>query len=49
MEERARRRAECAADPDFQTYVKKARDMIVDQDIRILIPTEGSPDHSKQR
>ena len=49
MNERARRRAECAADPDFQAYVKKARDMIVDQDVRIIIPTDGSPDHSKQR
>ncbi len=49
MEERARRRAACAADPEFQAYVKQARAMITDQDIRILIPTAGSPDHSKQR
>ena len=29
LEERQRRRAECAADPTFLAYVKKARDYIV--------------------
>ncbi len=47
--ERERRRGECAADPEFLAYAKKARELIVEQDVRIIIPTAGSPDHSKQR
>ena len=44
--ERERRRAECAADPGFQAYVKKARDMILEQDVRIIVPAAFSPDLS---
>ena len=47
LDERQRRRAECAADPDFQAYVKKAREFIVAQDVRILAPEAGTPDLSK--
>ena len=47
LEERQRRRAECAADPTFLAYVKKARDYIVEQDVRILVPEAGTPDLSK--
>ena len=47
LDERQRRRAECAADPEFQAYVKKAREYIVEQDVRILVPEAGTPDLSK--
>ena len=47
LDERQRRRAECAADPDFLAYVKKAREFIVAQDVRILVPEAGTPDLSK--
>ncbi len=47
LDERQRRRAECAADPDFQDYVKKAREFIVEQDVRIIVPEAGTPDLSK--
>ena len=42
--ERERRRAELAADRGFQAYVKKARELIVEQDVRILVPAPFSPD-----
>jgi hypothetical protein len=42
--ERERRRSELAADPGFQAYVKKARELIVEQDVRILVPAPFSPD-----
>ena len=45
--ERERRRAELAADPGFLAYVTKARDMITDQDVRILVPAPFSPDNKK--
>ncbi|MSO64632.1 MAG: NIPSNAP family protein [Alphaproteobacteria bacterium] len=45
--ERERRRALVAANPTFQTYVKKAREMIVEQDVRLLVPAPFSPDLSK--
>ena len=45
--ERERRRAELVADPEFLAYVTKARDMITDQDVRILVPAPFSPDNKK--
>ena len=47
VSERERRRAECAADPGFQACVKEARELILQQDVRLLIPTTSSPDLSK--
>lgn len=43
VSERERRRALCAADPEFQAYVKKARALIVSQDVRILNVMPYSP------
>ncbi|MBM3502494.1 MAG: NIPSNAP family protein [Alphaproteobacteria bacterium] len=45
--ERERRRALCAADPAFQAYGKKARELIVAQEVRLLVPTAFSPDLGK--
>ena len=36
------RRAKCSKDPDFQNYVKEAREYILKQDIRLLKPTSSS-------
>tara|TARA_Y100000590_G_scaffold469748_1_gene659508 strand:+ start:2516 stop:2842 length:327 start_codon:yes stop_codon:yes gene_type:complete len=41
--DRELRRAKCAADPDFQAYVKEARKYIVSQNVRLLVPTPSTP------
>lgn len=41
--EREKRRAALAQDPGFDAYVRKARELITHQDIRILVPPAFSP------
>ena len=41
--ERARKRALLFKDPEFMAYVTKAREMIVSQDVRLLVPGDCNP------
>jgi len=41
--ERARKRALLFQDPEFMAYVTKAREMIVSQDVRLLVPGDCNP------
>jgi hypothetical protein len=41
--ERERRRTQLAKDPEFDVYVKKARELITNQDVRILVPAPFNP------
>lgn len=43
MGERERRRAELAADPRWQEFVKKLRPFIIAQENKILVPASFSP------
>ena len=42
-QEREKRRAELFQDPGFDAYVRKVRELIVNQDVRILVPPAFSP------
>ncbi|MBM3505027.1 MAG: NIPSNAP family protein [Alphaproteobacteria bacterium] len=43
VSERERRRAELAKTPEFDAYVRKARELITSQDVRLLVPAPFSP------
>ena len=43
LAERERRRAELAADPEWQAYLRQSPDIIVKMESRILIPAPFSP------
>ena len=43
FQERERRRAECAKNEAFLNYVKEAKQYIIKQEIKLLIPTASSP------
>ncbi|MBL26008.1 MAG: NIPSNAP family protein [Rhodospirillaceae bacterium] len=43
LDDRARRRAELAADPTWQAYIKKGVTYFQDMESKILLPTSFSP------
>ena len=43
LAERERRRAQLAADPEWQEYLKQSPDIIVKMESRILVPAPFSP------
>lgn len=43
LDDRARRRAELAADPNWQAYLKKGVTYFQDMETKILLPTAFSP------
>lgn len=45
LEERTRRRAELAQEPEWQAYLAKCTPLIVKMENRLLIPTAFSPIH----
>lgn len=42
--ERERRRAALYKDPAFQAYLAKVREFLVDQDVRLLVPSASNPE-----
>jgi hypothetical protein len=43
LNDRARRRAQLAADPGWQAYIKKVRPFMITQENKLLIPASFSP------
>jgi hypothetical protein len=41
--ERERRRAKLYRDPAFQSYLAKVRELLLDQEVRLLVPAPCSP------
>ncbi|PPR78693.1 MAG: hypothetical protein CFH01_00848 [Alphaproteobacteria bacterium MarineAlpha2_Bin1] len=43
FQDREKRRSECAKNEEFLAYVKEARQYIIKQEVKLLIPTPSSP------